>query len=361
MTHLSAVAIAFTVCLTAAYYVRNTIQSRQAWSKISTHTFDGFDDKQRYITDLKSLLRSGYAKYSRNNELFKIKNPAGGFWVVLPRSKIEEVKNASTRSFSFILAMRQALQIYFTGAPDRADWSAKVVRTDVNKNLDGIVRKTMGPVIDACFRENLPADGEAWQRVDIFDFFRNCVASITNETFVGPDLSSDVEWVEATKRFASDIWAASFSITRYSSYRRYLACFFLPSIKRLDQDKKLAERKLASRFDQRIAAQTISSSKTPDDTFQWLLDAAGPHVAFKEFTHTIVRLFMAAIFTTAQTATIALLDLLSQPEYIPELIQEIHENLQGDEIDIKSLDKLRKLDSFLKESQRMSPVALGKL
>ena len=235
MTHSSAVAITFALCLTAAYYIWNTIRSRQAWSKVPTHTFDGLDDRQRYMTDLKLLLRSGYAKYSRNNEMFKIKNPAGGFFVVLPRSKIEEVKNAPTRSFSFIFAMRQTMQIYFTAAPDRADWSAKVLRTDVNKNLDGIVRKTMGPAVDACFRENLQADGEEWQRVDIFEFFRNCVASISNETFVGPDLSSDAEWVEATKRFASDMWAAAFSIITYSSYKRFPACFFLPIIKRLDK------------------------------------------------------------------------------------------------------------------------------
>lgn len=205
MTNLTAVAITVAVCLTAAYYVRNTILSRRAWSKVPTHAFDGSDDKQKYMTDSKSLLRSGYVKYSRNNEIFKTKNPAGGLVVILPRSKIEEVKNASTRSFSFILAMHQALQIYFTAAPDRADWSGKVVRTDVNKNLDGIVRKTMGPVIDACFREKLPADGEEWQRVDIFSLLMDCIASITNETFVGPDLASDNEWVEATKRFASDV------------------------------------------------------------------------------------------------------------------------------------------------------------
>lgn len=66
-----------------------------------------------------------------------------------------------------------------------------------------------------------------------------------------------------------------------------------------------------------------------------------------------------------------LLDLLGHPEYVKPLREEIEEVIaedgwQTDEIGQRylpkpSLSKLKKLDSFIKESQRMNPLNFGKL
>jgi cytochrome P450 len=73
----------------------------------------------------------------------------------------------------------------------------------------------------------------------------------------------------------------------------------------------------------------------------------------------------AAIHTSSMATTHAILDLASRREYIQPLRDEIDEirKLDGEEIDgdgyvrLKkdSINKLRKLDSFMKESQRFSP------
>lgn len=62
-------------------------------------------------------------------------------------------------------------------------------------------------------------------------------------------------------------------------------------------------------------------------------------------------------------------DLAARPEYIKGLREEIKEVLEGDGYDIdgdgftklkkSSYTKLRKLDSFLKESQRLSPPGIS--
>lgn len=67
----------------------------------------------------------------------------------------------------------------------------------------------------------------------------------------------------------------------------------------------------------------------------------------------------------------ALHDLLGRPEYIEPLREEIAEVIKEDGVEKdengqvflskSSMGKLKKLDSFIKESQRTSPLSFGKL
>jgi cytochrome P450 len=78
----------------------------------------------------------------------------------------------------------------------------------------------------------------------------------------------------------------------------------------------------------------------------------------------------AAIHTTTTTSCQAIFDLVVRPEYIQPLRDEIEQVIaeDGHEADSDgflklkkaSLTKLKKLDSFLKESQRFNPTGLGK-
>ena len=104
-----------------------------------------------------------------------------------------------------------------------------------------------------------------------------------------------------------------------------------------------------------MAIRNDSWFKKPDDPLQWLLDKAWPNVLLAEFIDTVMRLMLASIGTMTKTATVALIDLISQPQYIVELTQEMHEVLNGRQIHIEDLEKLCKLDSFLGESQRLTP------
>jgi len=79
-------------------------------------------------------------------------------------------------------------------------------------------------------------------------------------------------------------------------------------------------------------------------------------------------LSFAAIHTTTMTTCQAIYDLISRPEYIQPLRDEIEQVIAEDGHDVDgdgflklkkpSLTKLRKLDSFLKESQRVNGAAL---
>ena len=84
---------------------------------------------------------------------------------------------------------------------------------------------------------------------------------------------------------------------------------------------------------------------------------------------TVLTVSFAAISTTTMATCHTIYDMACRSEYVKPLRKEINEVLQEDGYDVDgegflklkkpSLSKLRKLDSFIKESQRISPTAMG--
>jgi cytochrome P450 len=80
---------------------------------------------------------------------------------------------------------------------------------------------------------------------------------------------------------------------------------------------------------------------------------------------------MAAIHTTSMATTAAIFDLCAHPEYIQPLRDEIQQVIDEDGQDVddngflklkkSSMPKLWRMDSFLKESQRLTPPQLRRL
>ncbi len=77
---------------------------------------------------------------------------------------------------------------------------------------------------------------------------------------------------------------------------------------------------------------------------------------------TILAGSFAAIHTTTMTLTNILYDLAAHPEY-QEVLREEIERISAEEpsgqLRKKTMPKLRKLDSFIKESQRVNPLGAG--
>ena len=69
----------------------------------------------------------------------------------------------------------------------------------------------------------------------------------------------------------------------------------------------------------------------------------------------------ASIYNLSNALSYLLFDLAMYPEHIEPLRQEIQEVLNAERVNKENIQKLKKLDSFIRESQRLSPPSLGKL
>lgn len=75
------------------------------------------------------------------------------------------------------------------------------------------------------------------------------------------------------------------------------------------------------------------------------------------YVNTQIRLSLAAIHTTTESLTLAILDVCRHPEIVAPLREEIIRVVGENGWAKTTLYKLQLLDSFLKESQRMNPLS----
>jgi ent-kaurene oxidase len=123
-----------------------------------------------------------------------------------------------------------------------------------------------------------------------------------------------------------------------------------------------AEKLLIPIIEERIKEQTSPSEghEKPLDLLQYMIEGAESDGRQPErLAHLQLMVNLAGIHTTSMAITHAIHDLCAHEEYIKVLRDEIEEVLQEDGgWQRDTHNKLRKFDSFLKESQRFAPPTL---
>lgn len=334
---------------------------------IPTHTFSDEDDSRpRYITELKDLLESGYRRYNKSGQAFKVPIPIGGYSVkyrvVLPKDHLEEMKHLSNNIFSWALASGVIFAQEYTGAPPRGPWSGKSLRVGIHQNLD-LVTKTLEQRIDAYLERNLPNETDTGTvSVNFMQFFVPAIANATSALLVGEELASDPEWIRQTCDFAVNRYKSADDVRKWPPYIAAAAAPMIPSVKRMRQSRAYVKEKMAPIYEGLKHRRLLDDNDKPRRKgrlgYEWLWAGTPNDVTLDDFSDTMMRTIIAAIHTTAKTISIALIDMLSQPKYLAELREEARSAVTSD--GSINLDRLSKLDCFLKESQRLTPVFLCK-
>ncbi|EKM60012.1 uncharacterized protein PHACADRAFT_192410 [Phanerochaete carnosa HHB-10118-sp] len=95
----------------------------------------------------------------------------------------------------------------------------------------------------------------------------------------------------------------------------------------------------------------------PNDLLQWLMEAAeGIEREPRALTACLLMVCFAAIHTSSMSFTHALYRLAVHPEHLQLLREEVEAIVTEDSWSKGSLQKMRKIDSFLKESQRVKGI-----
>jgi hypothetical protein len=363
---LAFVGAASAIFLAIIQYFYQAWQEEKSLAHVPTHRFsDGDDSRKRYLTDLKSLLESGYRRYNKNGQPFKVVIPVGGYSVkyrvILPKSYLEEIKHLSNSVFSWQLASRIIFAQDYTGAPDRGPWSGKALRVGIHQNL-GDITTQLDKRITAYFGQNLPQERGNAAIINLMEFFVPTITCVTNALLVDQRLSSDPEWLRQTSEFAVNRYKAADDVREWPPYLAGLIAPFIPSVKNLRNQRKYVMQKMKPLYDDLKAQNLLGADdkkKHQRGTFgyQWLWGGAPDNVTLEDFSDTMMRTLIASIHTTAKTISVAFIDLLTQPEFVAELKAEARGAVNEDGCSI-NLDRLVKLDCFLKESQRLSPVFL---
>lgn len=222
----------------------------------------------------------------------------------------------------------------------------------------------MNPVVaeevDQCFREELPPCKD-FTPVNINSKLLRIVAKVSGRIFIGPELCRSEEYIDAAINYTIDIMTAQRAITMLSPWKRMFKASSLPEVKALHARERAAKDYLRPIIKQRErAAREDPDYQKPDDLLQWVLDDGQikyGQQGEQELAGIQLGLTFAAIHTTSMTTTNAFYNIAATPEIIPELREEIRSVLnEHGTFTTQALQKMKKLDSFLRETMRMYPI-----
>lgn len=254
----------------------------------------------------------------------------------------------------------------------------EAIKVDLTRNIAKTLSDLQDEVIFAAKKEFGVCDN--WTAVNVYHSLLNTVARLSARVFVGLPLCRDDEWIKITTHYTEDVANGIKAISKYPFFIHPIVAPFIPELCALKAARRRAGKMIGPTVvtiinSTKSKANGLSNSSWDDDfaspysddqynLISWSLRhyKADQQPNAEAIAEEQLLASFGAIHTTSITLAQTIFDLAIYPQYIPELRAEINE-VSAEEPDGKlrktSMSKLRKLDSFIKESQRMHPVAIG--
>jgi len=135
----------------------------------------------------------------------------------------------------------------------------------------------------------------------------------------------------------------------------------MPEIVKLRKREAQAIKMLKPIIEERIKGKATDPNwQDPDDMVQWMINRVDGKATVEKIAIWQLGLIFAAIHTTTMTVTNILYTLVSTPEYIKPLRDEIRQAMadNGGTITFPALQQMQRLDSYMKEAIRFYPTGI---
>ena len=313
--------------------------------------------KLEFLIDGKRLLDEGYARFK--DFMFTVQT-ADVCRIVLSTKYLEELR-ALPES---ILSHRESVSARFLGY-----WSGldvvrqsplhnEVCQTTLVQNLPSLV-SAMHDEAKMAIHESI-GDLAAGMEIALnpYKSVYNTIARINSRVLVGLPLCRDRDWLLVSEGYPQDSVAVATSLRAWPWALRPFVYPFLKPASRLRKEYAIAHSKLNPLIEERKA---VIQKNGTQNILGWMIDQArGNDSKPKNIIGKILFLTMASFHASTTAAVHVLYDLCAHPEYFEPLREEIKAELeaQGGEWSNSVLNRLKRLDSVIKESQRMNAPGL---
>ncbi|OJJ48948.1 hypothetical protein ASPZODRAFT_1360433 [Penicilliopsis zonata CBS 506.65] len=316
-----------------------------------------------YLFRAPYLIHYGYRK--NKNSAFRLLR-WGGDLIVLPLKYVDDFKNlpadmldARSPSFEKILTSYMVFMTNHVVA-------AETVKKRLNPALGRLFPRFMDE-LDYAFQVEFPSSDEigGWVRVKPMDVITRIVTRATSRVMIGDDTCRNEIWIDTASSYAQNVIKAVKVLSLFPEFLRPLVANILPCTRRLrNQLAFIRDTLLVPMIHERRADERSGDPQyaRPDDFLQYLMDFAEDYELNTDAARTahdfMAIVGMATVWTTSSAITQALLDLVVLPEFLPPMRWEIRASLGRNswkDITEGTIVSQRRLDSFLKESIRLSP------
>lgn len=310
------------------------------------------DRRQRalqYFHHPREVLNKGYRQFG--DRIWGIETGTG-VKLVLPLQYLDELK--SHPSLSFVESINHDALLRWTGVGGLADAPLQLFKAKFNPTIAAYV-----PILHEIIARELPLSfpaGEDWTETGVYDRMLHLVSIISTRAFYGATASRDEAWLKLAQDYVSTVLEFIQTLKQWPSITWPVVRFFLPQRALLVQQWNRARSHLGATLEAK------AQGRVPDDP-PTLFDhiAAARSVDIDSLLQTQMALVVAGIHTTAAALTQFLYDLAARPEDALELREEVLKvhSQAGGVWTKQALGELKKLDSYMKESQRLSSADLS--
>lgn len=333
----------------------------------------------RYDTDSWNMMLDGMGRYGGRPFRLLTGELDCADVVVLPPRYAEELKNDARLSFTALKAKGMHGTLPGFQAIAMLNQDSRIIQMVAQQDLTRSLPRMTAALSSECAAALEDAVGGGgggrgeWRDVVVRSGLSlPLVARLSTLLFMGPESCRDREWIDIVIGFTVNIILANKALQVCPRWLRPLANYFMPQCRVLRAQERRAreiiEEKLVARRESRevdggaggLGGGSGGGGQTGDalDWFQSQHQRLGG-----EYNPVLTQLMLsvAAIHTTADLVTQVVLDLATHRELMDPLRREMVEALDGRPIDKAATQKMKLLDSVMKETQRMKPMQVGEL
>ncbi|THU98965.1 cytochrome P450 [Dendrothele bispora CBS 962.96] len=311
----------------------------------------------RWLTNSIEIVEEGYRLYP--GAAFKIPT-INGWQIILNSTKyVDDIRKASDEELSPDEAIDDVLHIEYSIHPSVGlgsnPYQIDVVRHPLTRNIGAKFGEVQEELEKAVF-DHIPLT-EDWNEIHAWPAVLEIVTRTANRFLVGAPLCRDPDYRELNINLALSIFKSAFIINLFPK-------FLHPIVGRIFTERRVAMRRLEKHLTPIIEERLRMKREygedwkdKPNDFIQWLMDheAAGPIASsVEDICARVLIVNFGAIHTTSAFLG-ALYQLAANPDIIGPLRSEIESIIQKHGRNKNSFGQMRLLDSFLKESVRLSP------
>ncbi|KIJ13823.1 hypothetical protein PAXINDRAFT_170142 [Paxillus involutus ATCC 200175] len=310
----------------------------------------------QFFTKATDVIREGYEKHK--GMPFKVAGMYRWNVVLSGHPFVEDVSKASEDELSLLEAANEDFKLEYMVGHDvyHNPYQIPIIRSQLVRNLEILYPDIRDEIVTA-FEETLDLRGNEWKSVPAFQTIRKVVCRTSNRIFVGLPLCRDPDWIDLNERFALDVVKGGLIIGFFPKVLAPLVARFMTSV---PGSTRRGMKLLGPMIEERrkhIEEYGKDWADKPNDFLTWLMDHPdGSQGSVKELTLRILTLNFAALHSTSISFAQALYNLAANPQYMHSLREEVEAIVETDGWSKGAIAKMRKLDSFLKESQRMEGI-----
>lgn len=302
-----------------------------------------------------ALIREGYAKYK--DGFFKV---SGNDLLIVPNKYLAELASMPPEILSLNTAIVDAFQRLHSITAVITDNSlqSRMLTSRLTPKLGHHV-----PLVQEQFRKylphELPATEKGWTSVNALDLARRMVHRGVATQFV-IELAEDEEYLSTAISYSENGFKHNFLLRVFPDWVKPVVARLLPTSWGVDRALKKAKRMIIPLIRERHRReQEDPDYEKPDDFLQHLID--GGREIHDDMETTVQRLMVTYLGSGPSTMIAVaqvLFDLCVHPEYVEPLRNEALEVLRKGGYTKQALTDMKKMDSFMRESQRLSPPTL---